>query len=567
MGNLISIEMAIAALGLLVCLPRLRVAERGGRRVWRLCRRLARPSAAAACGVGLFALALAVGVSLIRWPEPRVTDEFSYLLAADTFAHGRLANPPLPFSEHLSSRHVLARPTYQSKYPPAQGLALALGQATTGYPIAGVWLSMAFACAAVFWMIRGWLSPPWALLGGCIAAARLGALGGWRLGRYFYWSQSYWGGAVAMAGGALVFGALPRVLRGHRPRDAAVLGLGLVILASSRPYEGFVASLPAAAVLIADFFRQREVPLGRRLLRAGVPLLAVLGLGAAGLGYYHYRVTGSPFLMPYQVHDETTRSKSLFVLPDLIDDEDADPNGALQAAAPRPAARPGSPKWFWRAIERRFPENWNFYFGPALAVPVLLLPLTRRHRLTRLAVVACLSVAAANLVIPAGFPHYSAPVAPCFIALGVVGLRRLYLWRPRGRLAAASLLAAMLATLGLSLHEYGVRTQKERSFPPWHRKRAAILRDFDGKAGKHLVFVDRRPNRVGAVIQSYWVHNGADLDGAKVLWARDLTGRENEALTKRFQSRKLWLLRPYGEPPRLEPYPPQALPPPNPPGE
>lgn len=152
--------------------------------------------------LAIICIALTALILTTLWtgiPLPAVHDEFSYLLAADTFAHGRITNPTPHFWEHFETFHVLLQPTYMSKYPPGQGLFLAVGQ-VLWHPILGVWLSAVLASAACYGMLRVWFSSRsrgWAFVGGTLFALHP------LLTR---WGHLYWGGSVAAFGGALLFG-------------------------------------------------------------------------------------------------------------------------------------------------------------------------------------------------------------------------------------------------------------------------------------------------------------------------------------------------------------------------
>src|SRR5207237_7470654 len=164
-------------------------------------------------------------------------------------AHGRLSNQTHPLWEFFETIYVISHPTYQSKYPPAQGMALAMGIVLVSEPIVGVWLSAALACGAMTWMLLAWVPRRWAVAGGFITALHPVML---------QWSATFWGGAVALCGGALVLGAMRRLWDGPRFRDGIVLGIGALILANSRPFEGLLLCIAIGAAMLVWMIRRRK---------------------------------------------------------------------------------------------------------------------------------------------------------------------------------------------------------------------------------------------------------------------------------------------------------------------
>ena len=243
-----------------------------------------------------FLATIAVRVMLfpaIGVPFPTVHDEYSYLLMGEMFASGRLAFPQHPLWMSFETFHVNFSPTYSSIFPPAQGIVLAVGQ-LFGNPWIGVLLSVASMSAAILWMLQAWMPPRWALLGGVMTICNLGIVS--------YWINSYWGGAVAAIGGALVLGALPRIFRTQRVRYSLLLGLGVAILANSRPYEGLVFCIPVAGWLLLWVAGRSSPPLRETAPTVLLPTTGVLAFTAVFMAYYNWRTTGNALLMPHALN-------------------------------------------------------------------------------------------------------------------------------------------------------------------------------------------------------------------------------------------------------------------------
>ena len=543
----------------------------------------------------------------VRMPEPNINDEFGYLLTADTFLHGRLTNPPHAFPISFETFHVLMRPTYQSKYPTGQSAAIALGILLTGLPAAGVWLSTALACAGVTWMLRTWINPRWALVGGLLTALHP---------MLTKWSQCYWGGSVAMLGGALMFGAMPRILSSGKRRYAIIFAAGMAILANSRPYEGAVASLFAMAMLIVFLKRDRiAFPV---VLKTGICIFLILVVNFAWMGYYNYRVTGSPLTLPFVVYERTHDTVPTFVfqklksVPGYLNQPEKDmdlkhsrvfydlqqgANGFISVAG-----------WKLNAMLDvcfRIANLRGYSVDKIVHVPFVgqiigwlpamaLFGLPRAVQKSRWVKVALIGILVGfvSLVIETWLlPHYVAPEACLVAAVWIASLLEINLWAVVGFAAitlenlilpsnvgtVAGLITVLFVLRAHTLNPLTVPRFEGRQiltkavlctfvaafcfsvsqlaapvWAQWAPARDQVTAQLKKDNSRSLVLIEYSADHDPG---QEWVHNTADIDGQQIIWARSLDTQTNSSLIQYCHGRKIWLLQPDATPYRLAPYP------------
>ena len=431
---------------------------------------------------------------------------------------------------------------------PGKDWRVAAGQVLTGYPIVGAWLSTALGCSSMCWMLMAWMPPRWALIGGILAAIHPTIV---------EWSQTYWGGSVAMLGGALLLGAAGRLAKHSRVRDSLLMGVGLLVLANSRPYEGLVLSILVLSALLLRLISRRGPAWRISLTRIVLPSSIVLVVGAASMCYYNYRVTRSALRLPYSLHEE-----SYGIAPPFL----------WMEAKPIPEYRHAQIKNFH---ERIFKEYYHLIKSVHLILLLILrVILCEILLLNVLAVMTPIGLFAflwsarrpehrfislgwlffTLAILPETWihSHYFAPAFGLALLLTMQALRLLWLWRgvPVGRLITRSSLVLCIAWLlpsGLSLSDLNNREEWRRQIS----RRDSILERLEGEGGHHLVIVRYGANHD---TDAEWVYNAADIDSAKVVWAREMGPDQDRELLNYFKGRRVWLLEPDLSPARLTDY-------------
>jgi hypothetical protein len=504
------------------------------------------------------AIPMTVRLIMLAWyppPQPIVHDEFSYLLQADTFAHGRLTNDPPPFWRHFETEYTLLQPTYASQYEPAQGLILAAGQVVFGHPWWGVWLSVGMMCAAFCWALGKILPPAWALFGALLAALQFGIFG--------IWMNSYFGGAVSATAGAFVFGSLAGLRDAARWRRMAVLcGSGLALLFATRPFEGAIWS---CIVLIYGFsilrkHRGSRAMMARELL---APFAAICLLGAATLASYNWRITGHAGVPPYLKYQsaygtpqpfwwQPPLTVARFDYPELRD------NYLNQK---RLYDMRHSVEAMLFSERDRLRNFWRFFIGPFLTPALLFVALLYRDRKIRPWLWISLAFIADKATYHAWFPAQNGPSTVLVMLIVVQCWRHLRVWQKRRNIGLAmsrGLMAGLCATVVLGGLGRAAEPVLPRAFrhitPIWEslyppkRLRDDVSARLERIPGKHLVFVKYQ---AGHCFCEEWVFNLAEPKEQRIVYIRPDTPETDEGIVRAFSGFDVWLMEPDRQPYQL----------------
>jgi len=518
--------------GLIGVLVWMRVPGLELRRAWRACFR-PRPLASSVCITVCLVVCLGLLPSILRGglPAAEVHDEFSYLLGADTFLHGRLSNPTPAGWPHFESMHITVRPTYQSKYQPGMALVLALGKLLTGQAYAGTLFALAFATAAATWMFFLWLPPTWRLPMGCLTSLLLAQV----------WGDHYMvGGPLAFGAGALQL-ALLRRISGSLGLGSSTLygvfwGLSLVLLGWTRPFEGCVYSIVVGSVLV---WQHR-----RSLFKLAVRLMPGLALVLVPAGYFQVElnraVTGSPWKLPYMEHEEQYAITPVYL---------------FQALKSEPVYRDPTihrfhqevAGWYRRqhdlrdlsaVISFRFGQVWIYYGMVLWFIPLLVLPELWQRPATRGMLLLWCALLAVMQTVTWFMPHYVAPAAPAWLLVIAQGIRFLRVWRP-GRRPIGRLVVVFLVITQVT---YGFTERTAATLATasdWSVQRARLQQKLEALPDQYLILVRYAPaHNTG----QEWVYNGADLPTQRVIWARAMSPREDRALAARYPEHRLFYL-------------------------
>jgi hypothetical protein len=153
------------------------------------------------------------------------------------------------------------------------------------------------------------------------------------------------------------------------------------------------------------------------------------------------------------------------------------------------------------------------------------------------------------------FAHYAIAITITLIALvfRLIWLCYERRWRASstGPLLAAFLISVLFCGAAGN-NVYRVWRDIKEPFP-LQVERARVQRELMARDGRQVLFVQYSPDHD---TNREWVYNGADIDGSKLIWARDLGPEQDKQLIDYYPGRHFWILNADLQHPKPVPYEP-----------
>jgi len=201
-----------------------------------------------------------------------------------------------------------------------------------------------------------------------------------------------------------------------------------------------------------------------------------------------------------------------------------------------------------------------FFMWPELLVPLIIaLPWFFWDTRIRFLIVLTLVCFFGVLLVPWSQAHYAAPLTATLFALLTQAFRHLRQFQSSGRPVGIGL-SRVVVLAALILAPFHPHVEAIGHPPPEGIDYRAIFeQQLRNTPGEHLVIVRYYAERdaAGKWVNhrlSDWVYNAADIDHAKVVWAREIPGIDIQPLLNYFRGRRVWVVEPDAIPPRLTPY-------------
>jgi hypothetical protein len=213
-----------------------------------------------------------------------------------------------------------------------------------------------------------------------------------------------------------------------------------------------------------------------------------------------------------------------------------------------------------------------FYSCFTLLIPLIMLRRVFLDRRIRFLVLCVLILAAGMSIENFLLPHYVAPFAVAFYAIGLQAMRHLRLWKPEAKPVG---LALVRLTVTVCVVMAGLRLCAEplhiapSAWPPsswnftwWGPQHFGVERAQTEARLKQLPGGQLAIVRYSSAHNPFdeWVYNAADIDASKVIWAREMDAPNNLELMRYYRDRQVWLVEPDRMPAAVTPYPMPAQP-------